>query len=119
MTRCRSNLSSSCLSAPMKKEPSTKRSSPDVSLRRCGAPLHDVVDAVRVDVLKAEAVVEMPRGIEVLDIDRHHFPVARRFIEDFLQQLPAESLSTKLRHQSDVDDLDFFFAPNQLETSDR
>ena len=41
-----------------------------------GRPLHQVVNAVRVDVPESEAIVEPSRGVEVLDVDGHRFRVA-------------------------------------------
>ena len=67
---------------------------------------------------KSEPVVQAPRRVVALDVDRHGLPGARAFRQDLLHQQPADAAATELRQQRDVGDPDVLVAAIDVEAPD-
>ena len=77
-------------------------------LRRAGLqrPAHQVVNAIRVDVLEAEPLVQSERWIEPFDMDRDGLTGRASAVEHFPNERRADTGATAVGHESDVDETD-------------
>src|SRR5687767_11722305 len=69
-------------------------------------PAHEVIHAVRVDVLEAEALVEAQRGIEAFHVDGYGLTGLPPPLQDLLDQPRSDSAAAGLGHEGDVHEAD-------------